>query len=270
MADFGNSLKNIWMRSMEAIGNTASSIASNTRFKVDEMNVMNRKAEILKDFGAKAYALWQKGEHFPEELEEQLKELGQLDEKLNDMRAEHFAGVETAKTDPEPVEEAADAADEENAEENDAVISGDTEQPANEEGENGEDDEEGTDGSSEAGAEDIVGGPAETASGAAPDVTADAEEKEDETDGRAAGTLDEIGDDVPVIRVEAAEETEKKDTPLSSAINDLFERIPDQQKVDGQINSALDSLEAGLKKFSDGLDNRIEELNQKIQGEKPE
>ena len=54
MAEFGNNLKNIWMKGMEAIGNTASSIASNTRFKVDEMNMVNRRAEILKDFGAKA------------------------------------------------------------------------------------------------------------------------------------------------------------------------------------------------------------------------
>ena len=34
MAEFGNNLKNIWMKGMEAIG--------------------NRRAEILKDFGAKA------------------------------------------------------------------------------------------------------------------------------------------------------------------------------------------------------------------------
>ena len=65
MAEFGSNLKNIWMRGMEAIGNTASNIASNTRFKVDEMNLVNRRGEILKDFGAKAYALWQKGARQP-------------------------------------------------------------------------------------------------------------------------------------------------------------------------------------------------------------
>ena len=95
MADIGSNLKNIWMKGMEAIGNTASSIASNTRFKVDEMNLVNRRTEILKEFGAQAYALWQKGAHFPEELEQRLQELGKLDEKLNDMRAERFAGVQT-------------------------------------------------------------------------------------------------------------------------------------------------------------------------------
>ena len=95
MADLGASIKNIWLKSMEAIGNTASSIASSTKTKVDEMNMMNRRSEILKDFGDKAYVLWQKGESFPPELEEQLIELKKLDEQLNDLRAERLAGVKT-------------------------------------------------------------------------------------------------------------------------------------------------------------------------------
>ena len=114
MADFGSAVKNIWMKGMEAIGNTASSIASNTKYKVEEMNMMNRRAEILADFGSKAYALWQKGEHFPAELEEQLSELKKLDEKLNDMRAERYAGVKpddapNAAVKPETDDEAPDS-----------------------------------------------------------------------------------------------------------------------------------------------------------------
>ncbi len=93
MAELSKNLKNIWMKSMQAIGNTASNIASNTKYKVDEMNLLNRKREILNDFGAKAYALWQKGVVFPPELQDQLCELSQLDEKLNDMRAEKFSGI---------------------------------------------------------------------------------------------------------------------------------------------------------------------------------
>lgn len=93
MAEIGKNLKNFWMKGMEAIGNTASNIASNTKFKVDEMSLLNRRREILADFGSKAYALWQKGVEFPEELQEQLRELGELDEKLNDLRAEKYAGT---------------------------------------------------------------------------------------------------------------------------------------------------------------------------------
>ena len=59
MADLNKNLKSLWMKGMQAIGNTASSIASNTKYKLDEMNLLNRRREILADFGAKAYALWQ-------------------------------------------------------------------------------------------------------------------------------------------------------------------------------------------------------------------
>ena len=58
MADFRSSIKGIWMKGMEAVGNAASSIASSIKSKVDEMNLVNRRTEILKDFGNRAYALW--------------------------------------------------------------------------------------------------------------------------------------------------------------------------------------------------------------------
>lgn len=104
MADLGASIKGIWLKGMEAIGNTASNIASSTKSKVDEMNLVNRRAEILKDFGNKAYALWQQGAKFPEELEKQLHELERLDETLNDLRAERLAGVKTNNTADETAE----------------------------------------------------------------------------------------------------------------------------------------------------------------------
>lgn len=113
MADLGKNLKTAWMKSMEAIGNTASNIASNTKYKVQEMNLINRRREILSDFGAQAYEMWQKGEQFPEKLSKQLEELSRLDEELNAMRTERLAGVTTDKVATEgtaaeaPVQEAA-------------------------------------------------------------------------------------------------------------------------------------------------------------------
>lgn len=95
MAEIRKSLKGIWLKSMEAISNTASNIASNTKYKVDEMNIVNRRREILSDFGAQAYELWQKGEKFPEKLDALLKELSELDEALNAIRIEKLAGVKT-------------------------------------------------------------------------------------------------------------------------------------------------------------------------------
>ena len=76
---------------MKAIGNTAASIANNTRYKVDEVTIQNRRREVLGDLANKAYALWLKGEQFPESMTKMLGELKQLDEQLNDIRAEKYA-----------------------------------------------------------------------------------------------------------------------------------------------------------------------------------
>lgn len=99
MADLSKGFKEIWMKSMEAIGDTASKIASNTKYKVNEMNLVNRRREILSDFGACAYELWQKGEHFPEKLESLLSELSRLDTELNEIRMEKLASMQPPKAD---------------------------------------------------------------------------------------------------------------------------------------------------------------------------
>ena len=114
MADIVKGLKNVWMKGMEAIGDTASSIANNTKYKVQEMNLINRRHEILEDFGAQAYALWQQGEQFPEELQKQLEELSRVDETLNTIRAERLAYLQTMEE-----EKAARAAAEESKPNND-------------------------------------------------------------------------------------------------------------------------------------------------------
>ena len=236
MAEFGNNLKNIWMKGMEAIGNTASSIASNTRFKVDEMNMVNRRAEILKDFGAKAYELWQKGAHFPEELEEQLQELGKLDEKLNDLRAERFAGVQVKEKEEAPAKEAA-------------------EETAETAGEAVSDIEDAAEDAAEAVTEEIEE--------AAATVTEAAEEIAETFDDPA----EEAKESIPVIRVETPAETRQSGPTLSETINSLFEKVPSADEAVEKVNSALDSLESGLKQFSDGLDEKIDDLTKKINGE---
>jgi peptidoglycan hydrolase CwlO-like protein len=224
------------MKGMEAIGNTASSIASNTRFKVDEMNMVNRRAEILKDFGAKAYELWQKGAHFPEELEEQLQELGKLDEKLNDLRAERFAGVQVKEKEEAPAKEAA-------------------EETAETAGEAASDIEDTAKDAAEAVTEEIEE--------AAATVTEAAEEIAETFDDPA----EEAKESIRVIRVETPAETRQSGPTLSETINSLFEKVPSADEAVEKVNSALDSLESGLKQFSDGLDEKIDDLTKKINGE---
>ena len=107
--DLRDKAKSLWIKGMKAIGNTAASIANNTRFKVDEVTIQNRRREVLNDLAHKAYALWLKGEAFPEQMEKLLEELKKLDEQLNDMRAEKYA----LSNKPVPAED--DGREEENA-----------------------------------------------------------------------------------------------------------------------------------------------------------
>ena len=109
--DLRDKAKSLWIKGMKAIGNTAASIANNTRFKVDEVTIQNRRREVLNDLAHKAYALWLKGEAFPEQMEKLLEELKKLDEQLNDMRAEKYA------LSNKPVHAEDDGREEENTEE---------------------------------------------------------------------------------------------------------------------------------------------------------
>jgi len=206
MADFRSSIKGIWMKGMEAVGNAASSIASSTKSKVDEMNLVNRRTEILKDFGNRAYALWLKGEQFPEELASQLQELVKLDDQLNDLRAERLAGVKPETKQEEALDSDTDAADTGDTDEQDKFT-------------------------------------------------------EDELSREEDGDLQSDSDreaPVPVIRIERPDE-EKPAGGLSDAINDLFENNNPSDSTADQVNSALDSLEDGLKQFSEDTTRTAED-----------
>lgn len=130
--DIRERAKALWIRGMKAVGNTAANIASNTRYKVDEVTIQNRRREVLNDLAHKAYALWLKGESFPEPMDKMLEELKQLDEELNDVRAAKYAltgkpalaaETEQAQEEEEPEEE------EPEEEEDDEPVSTGTENP---------------------------------------------------------------------------------------------------------------------------------------------
>ena len=116
--------KLLWIKGMKTIGNTATSIANNTKYKVDEMTLQNRRRELGGDLSNAVYAMWLKGTEFPPELTKMLKEMQQLDERLNDMRAERYAQGNTAVSnagDEEADPEASDKSDEAAAESSEAV-----------------------------------------------------------------------------------------------------------------------------------------------------
>ena len=91
MPDFGSTVKSLFSKGMEAVGNAASTLASTTRFKVDELNLNNRKSEILRGFGARAYEMWKQGAQFPAELVTLLEQVAEADAELDRLRAERAA-----------------------------------------------------------------------------------------------------------------------------------------------------------------------------------
>ena len=96
--------KNLWIKGMKTIGNTAASIANNTKYKVDEMTLQNQRRELSNDLSDVVYAQWMKGEKFSPELTKILEEMQRLDDRLNDMRAEKYG-----HTDQTGVRQEADA-----------------------------------------------------------------------------------------------------------------------------------------------------------------
>ena len=111
MGNVMKGLKKTWLRGMEAVGNAASNIADNAKYKVTEMNLETRRREILADFGSIAYEMWQRGENFPPALEAQLKQLNVLDEQLTAIRAQRFAAARVARSAEEDADAAARKAD---------------------------------------------------------------------------------------------------------------------------------------------------------------
>lgn len=70
--------------------------------------------------------------------------------------------------------------------------------------------------------------------------------------------------DVPVIKVEDEEDIEPEDCPLSSAINDLFEKIPPVDKMKEKVNNSLDELGANLRKFSGKFEKELNEFAERM------
>ena len=123
MSDFGLNIRELVSKGMEAIGNTASSIASSTRQKVIELNVSARKKELYETLGEQVYIAWLNGEEFPDSMTEALRELLQLDQHDDTGSPE----TEKAPQNPEPPEAAAPMKPEESGEQEASVSETDAE-----------------------------------------------------------------------------------------------------------------------------------------------
>ncbi|NLI20210.1 MAG: hypothetical protein GX418_01470 [Clostridiales bacterium] len=90
---FSSRVKITFLKGMEALGTSASNLASNAKLRVIEINLQNRRREILTDFSLQAFELWQKGVQLPGTLSEMLKELSDIEERLTVLRAQKYAKV---------------------------------------------------------------------------------------------------------------------------------------------------------------------------------
>ncbi len=205
MSEFGQNLKNAVMKGIEAIGNTATSLASNTRQKMEEYNLSNQLKDIYSEIGAQVYELSKQGIVFPSELSGKLQLAAETEETLNGLRTQ---SNETASDDSPEEKDSGECRSE----------------------------EENSCGSPEA------------------------------TDYAAENNCD-----IPVIRVEREEEKTEDtgisdNSPLSSAINDLFDNIPSVDKIADKVNSSLDELDESLRKFSGSFDKQLNEFADKMMG----
>lgn len=115
MSEFGGSLKNIVMKSIEAIGNKASDLAAGAKQKVGEYNLANEQKDVFSEIGSKVFELSKQGVAFPEELQEDLKKAAEIGAELDRIRAEKEA-AEKAKQENAKQEAEAAATDEKDKE----------------------------------------------------------------------------------------------------------------------------------------------------------
>ena len=126
MANLGSNVKTAFLKGLEALGKTASSLTDAAQQKLSEMNLDNRRREVLAEIPKCVMQLWKDGAELPEPLTALLTELNELEEKLAairpkpEVKAEEPAHVEEEAEEEAPAEaaeEPAEAIAEENAEE---------------------------------------------------------------------------------------------------------------------------------------------------------
>lgn len=104
MSEIGENLKNILKKGFEAIGSKASDLAANAKQKVGEYNLTNQKNDLFCAIGRKIYELALDGAKVPEGLEDELKQIAEIDSALEKIREEK-------KTEDAPGDSGEDAGD---------------------------------------------------------------------------------------------------------------------------------------------------------------
>ena len=96
MSEFGQSLKNLVVKSFETIGSTAGNIAASAMQKVETYNLSNQLKDLYAALGEKVYALSGKGTEFPEDLAEDLKHIAAIEAELKQRNEQKETAPEAA------------------------------------------------------------------------------------------------------------------------------------------------------------------------------
>ena len=224
MADnIGQNIRNMVIKGFEAIENTASSLATSTKQKVDEFNLQGKRKDAICALGAKAYDLWASGTAFPDELTDELQEVHSITEQL--------ASIHSAYENDAAEGNGKDAADDN--------------PPAQEEP------------------------TAEPCSSDASEHGVPAAETDEQSTDAVPDTEKTGNEEIPVIEFpESQSGQDRKDSPLSSAINDLFEQIPPVDKMADKVNSTLDEMGDNLRRFSSDIGKQISDMADDLMGKK--
>lgn len=102
MAILGNNVKTAFLKGLEALGKTASTLTDAAQQKLSEMNLDTRRREVLAEIPKCVMQLWKNGVEMPEPLNTLLQELTELEEKLAALRPK----PEVKAEEPAPAEEA--------------------------------------------------------------------------------------------------------------------------------------------------------------------
>lgn len=96
MATLGNNVKTAFLKGLEALGKTATSLTDAAQQKLSEMNLDTRRRELLAEIPKCVMQLWKEGVELPEPLTSLLTELSELEEKLAAMRPQPEAKTTAA------------------------------------------------------------------------------------------------------------------------------------------------------------------------------
>ena len=88
MADLRRSVRDLFLQGVEVVNNAANHVANATRSKVDELNLRNRRKELLDRLAVALYEQWKDGLELPEALTTLLEELRGIDEQLAEIESQ--------------------------------------------------------------------------------------------------------------------------------------------------------------------------------------